>query len=363
MNAHAKLHLSRNNFTLDVEFTLQAGRICALFGRSGSGKTSILRSISGLERHPHNRLQVDGEIWQDAHQFLPPHRRALGYVFQEPSLLPHLSVRENLEYGWQRTPVNERHTPFAKVCDWLGLSQLLQRQPGQLSGGEQQRVALARALLSSPKLLLMDEAISSLDHDSKQEIMPYLKQIQQQLHVPVLYVSHAMDEVMQLADDLILLESGRISANDTLSNLLTRHDLPFAHADDAETLITAQVRSNETDFHLVHLDSAFGPLSLISTEISPGTQVKLRIRAKDVSITRQIGTESSILNIFPVQIKQISADRPGSILLSLESRKLPDASTPAPQLLARITAKSAHNLDLCLNCPVFAQIKGVALVK
>jgi molybdate transport system ATP-binding protein len=232
-------------------------------------------------------------------------------------------------------------------------------------------VAIARALLTNPKLLLMDEAISSLDHASKQEIMPYLKQIHQQLHIPMLYVSHAMDEVMQLADDMILLDGGRIIANDTLPALLLRQDLPFAHSDDAETLITAQVRNNDADFHLVHLDSAFGPLHIVNDALPEGQSVKLRIRAKDVSITRQINQESSILNIFPVRVKAINADRPGLILLSLQAGESHGTSNENShgnsyrnsQLLARITAKSAHNLGLCLNCQVFAQIKGVALVK
>jgi molybdate transport system ATP-binding protein len=372
----ARLQLARKDFLLDVEFELRPDRICALFGPSGSGKTSILRALAGLERKASGEVIVNGNIWQNAHTNLPPHQRALGYVFQEASLLPHLTVQQNLEYGWKRNKpqsgvasasAQTARSDFAATVSWLGLQDMLERKPQQLSGGEQQRVALGRALLSRPQLLLMDEAISSLDAASKQEIVPWLKQVQQQWHIPMLYVTHAMDEVLQLADEVILLERGKIRAQRPLAEALTCLDLPFAHSLDAESLIVASVRACEERFLLVQLDSAFGPLSMVHPPLPPGQQVQLRIRARDVSITRHATPESSILNIFPVQIRQIELDHPGQVLLLLHAQSAPGAAHRHGQadtlLLARITAKSAHLLDLQVGQQVFAQIKGVALVK
>lgn len=353
MSVLARLRLPREAFVLEVAFELQARKICALFGPSGCGKTSILRCLAGLEPDTSGTLLVNGELWQNGRRSVPTHRRALGYVFQEASLLPHLTVQKNLEYGWQRT--RGQRKDFAATVDLLGLLALLPRLPQQLSGGEQQRVALARALLANPQLLLMDEAISSLDSAGRQEIMPWLKQVHQQLPIPMLFVTHALDEVLQLADEVILLEQGKIRAHDALSHALTRLDLPFAHRTDAESLIPATVRDSEAVFHLVNLDSPFGPLAMVHAPLHAGQQVQLRIRARDVSITKHATRESSILNIFPVQIAEIALDQPGHALLCLCAHET--------RLLARITAKSAQTLGLQAGQQVYAQIKGVALVK
>lgn len=368
-SATARLHLARKDFVLDVQFELRPDRICALFGPSGSGKTSILRALAGLEPGVSGEVIVNGKLWQNAQTSLPTHQRPLAYVFQEASLLPHLTVQQNLEYGWKRAWPRDKaqREAFAATVAWLGLQGMLGRKPQQLSGGEQQRVALGRALLSRPQLLLMDEAISSLDAASKQEIVPWLKQVQQQWHIPMLYVTHAMEEVLQLADDVILLERGKIRAQRPLAEALTSLDLPFAHSLDAESLIVASVRACEEAFRLVQLDSAFGPLSMVHPPLPLGQQVQLRIRARDVSITRHATPESSILNIFPVQIRQIEFDHPGQVLLLLHAQNAPGVAhrhgQPDTLLLARITAKSAHLLDLQVGQQVFAQIKGVALVK
>lgn len=360
MSLHARLRLPRKDFVLDVQFDLQPDRICALFGPSGCGKTSILRALAGLEPAASGRIQVNSVLWQDEREFLPPHRRALGYVFQEASLLPHLNVQQNLAYGWRRIAPAQRRNMTA-VIDLLGLGHLLTRAPQQLSGGEQQRVAIARALLTNPQCLLLDEALSSLDSTSKQEILPYLKQVQQHTQMPLLYVTHAMDEVMQLADEIILLEHGKIRTHEALATALTRFDLPFAHQADAESLIPATVRDSDAAFHLVHLDSAFGALSMVHAPLAVGQQVQLRIRARDVSIARHAASESSILNIFPVEIRQINLAQPGLALISLAAQSVPPLS--AQTLLARITARSAQQLDLRSGEQVYAQIKGVALVQ
>ena len=360
MTITVQLHLPLSDFALECAFELAPDRICVLYGPSGSGKTSVLRCISGLEPGCQGRVQVGTEIWQDKQCFLPPHRRAVGYVFQEASLLPHLSVLSNLEYGWRRTaPAQRRGTP-GEIATLLDMNHLLGRQTGQLSGGERQKVALARALLSAPKLLLMDEALSSLDSVSKQAIVPLLKRIQKQFTLPILYITHALDEVMQLADDIILLERGKIRAQGALPTISTRLDLDLAHQDDAESLLLATVRSHEAQFHLLHLDSDFGPIYLVHPPLPIASLVKLRIRAKDISLMRTFPPESSILNLLPVEIHQMDADRPGSMLLVLRTPGNPGSTS---QLLARISAKSAHTLHLTVGQKVIAQFKSVALTQ
>ena len=196
-------------FRLDAEFALPSRGITALTGPSGSGKTTLLRCIAGLTRLP-GRLTVDGDVWQDARTFLPTHRRAIGFVFQDASLLPHLSMKGNLTYGARRVP--DRTVKFADVVELLGLPALLVRSTGALSGGERQRVALGRALLSQPRLLLMDEPLSSLDADSKAEIMPYLERLHRELSLPTLYVTHDAREIARLADHVLLMRAGRVAA-------------------------------------------------------------------------------------------------------------------------------------------------------
>jgi len=213
MSIQAKFRLQRGGFLLDAGFEAPSSGVTAVLGPSGCGKTTLLRCISGLERAPEGVLSVQGELWQDSAGgvFLPVHRRPLGYVFQEASLFPHLSVHGNLEYGWKRTQ-EERRVGFDEAVALTGIEGLLQRRPEGLSGGERQRVAIARALLTSPRLLLMDEPLSALDQASKGEILPYLERLHEQLTMPILYVSHALEEVARLADHLVLMEEGRVRA-------------------------------------------------------------------------------------------------------------------------------------------------------
>ncbi|MDE2310249.1 MAG: molybdenum ABC transporter ATP-binding protein, partial [Betaproteobacteria bacterium] len=218
----ARFKLAYTAFVLDVDLELPARGITALFGPSGSGKTTLLRCIAGLERTTDGLLRVHDEVWQDGANFLPAHRRPLGYVFQEASLFPHLSVRRNLEYGMRRIPPVERKVQSEQVVELMGLSRLIERDPAHLSGGERQRVAIGRALLSSPRLLLMDEPLSALDVASRQEILPYLERLHGELEIPVIYVSHALDEVARLADHVVMLEQGCVIASGAPSEILTR---------------------------------------------------------------------------------------------------------------------------------------------
>lgn len=351
--AHFRMQL--DSFELDAAFTAPAVGVTALFGPSGSGKTTLLRCIAGLERAL-GSLHVNGELWQDQATFLPTHKRPLGFVFQEASLFTHLSVRANLEYGLKRTPISERKVPLEQVVEWLGLSRLIERgDPAKLSGGERQRVAIGRALLTSPRILLMDEPLSALDSNSKQEILPYLERLHRELNIPVLYVSHAMDEVARLADHLVLLEKGRVIASGELHETLARLDLPTAHFDDAGAVIEAAVAQHDEKYHLTRLDFPGGNLWVGKVEQSFGTQIRARVLARDVSIATVMPCGSSINNILPAHILEIRDEGPDKVNVKM-------AIGEAQVLLSRITRRSRDLLGLNTDMDVFAQVKSVALM-
>ena len=343
-------------FSLDVSLAVPSRGVTAVFGPSGSGKTSLLRCIAGLERAGSGHLSVNGEVWQDdaAGVFVPVHKRPLGYVFQEASLFAHLDVAGNLDFGLRRVAPAQRRVPLEQAIELLGLRTLMQRMPGTLSGGERQRVAIARALATSPRLLLMDEPLASLDIARKAEILPYLERLHDELDMPVLYVSHAPDEVARLADHLVLLEAGRVKASGSTRELMTRLDLPLAHGDAAAAVLEAVVSDVEPDWHMSHAEFPGGRISLLNPSLQVGQRVRVRIQARDVSLTlaRQEGT--SVQNIFPVTVTGLSADSPGQVMVKL------DAGGSA--LLARITGKSADALQLRPGSQLYAQVKGVAVL-
>ena len=349
----ARFSSTLGRFRLDAEFSVPAQGVTALFGASGSGKTTLLRLIAGLDRAP-GRLSVNGEVWQDGNTFLPVHRRALGYVFQEASLFPHLGVRANLEYGWQRVPPAERRIGFDAVVDWLGLDALLAQRPHELSGGQRQRVAIGRALLASPRLLLMDEPLSALDAGSRAEILPYLERLHRELRLPIVYVSHALDEVARLADTLLLIERGTITYQGPLGEGLTRLDLPLAHGETAGAVIDARVVAHDAEFELTRVARGGLTLSVPGLHAEPGAALRLRIAARDVSLALAAPERTSILNLLPARVIECVDDAPGQVLVSLA---LDDTV-----LLARITRKSSHALALQPGAHVIAQIKSVAVV-
>ena len=254
----ARFNLSLHGFTLDVDLGLPGRGVTALFGPSGCGKTTLLRCIAGLQPTKHGLVSVNDEIWQDERTYVPTHRRPLGYVFQEASLFGHLSVRGNLEYGLKRVPPARRRVAQRDVIEMLGIGPLLDRASGTLSGGERQRVAIARALGVSPRLLLMDEPLASLDVARKQEILPYLQRLHDDLDIPVLYVSHSPDEVARLADHVVLLSQGRAVAQGGLHETLARLDLSGAFADDVGVVIDAVVAQHDDADHFSRLDFAGG---------------------------------------------------------------------------------------------------------
>jgi len=348
----ARFRSTLGSFELDAEFSVPAHGISALFGPSASGKTTLLRLIAGLARAP-GSLTVAGEVWQDERRFVPTHRRALGYVFQEASLFPHLDVRGNLQYGWKRVPAAERRIAFDDVIDWLGLGALLAQSPQQLSGGQRQRVAIGRALLASPRLLLMDDPLSALDTTSRAEILPYLEQLHRQLELPIIYVSHALDEVARLADTLLLIEAGKIVHQGPLADGLTRLDLPLAHRDTAATVIDTTVVSHDPAFQLTHVARQRVAFELPGLHGAPGVPLRVRVAARDVSLALVAPQQTGILNLLPARVIELADDTPGQVLVRLALDDM--------VLLARITRKSARLLDLQPGTQVVAQVKSVAV--
>ena len=360
----ARLQLARRNFTLDVDLQLPDRGITALFGPSGCGKTTALRVIAGLERAS-GRVALGAEVWQDdaSNRWLATHQRPLGYVIQEAALFPHLSVRRNLDYGRQRCGPAAQDFALAAVVDLLGIGALMDRRPATLSGGERQRVAIARALATAPQLLLMDEPLAALDAQRKAEILPYLERLHVELALPIVYVTHAMDEVARLADHLVLLDAGRVLAAGPLTELLARPDLPLARQDDAGVVIAATLAEHDRAYGLSRLSFAGGALWVGETAAAPGQAVRARVLARDVSVSRQRPQQTSVINVLPVQLESLTADRSTALLQLVVG---PPGQRGAPgtpvRLLARITRRSAEALALQPGDALFAQIKGVALM-
>jgi len=345
-------------FTLDTRFTA-AGRVTALFGRSGAGKTSLVNVIAGLIRPEHGRVVVDDETLLDSERgiFVPKHRRRIGYVFQEGRLFPHLTVRQNLRYGAWFAPREARYVEYDRVVETMGLAHLLDRKPDKLSGGERQRVAIGRALLASPRLLLMDEPLAQLDATRRHEILTFIERLREAFAVPIVYVSHAMDEVIRLADTLVLIDSGKVAATGPVEELLSRLDLrPLTGRYEAGAVIAARVASTDDAFGLTHLEFPGGTLRVSRLDGQPGTPVRVRIRARDVSLALSRPSDISVLNIFEGTVTEIATDAEDPTGAQLDVRL--DIGVP---LWARITRRSAHDLGIAPGRRVHALVKSVAI--
>jgi molybdate transport system ATP-binding protein len=348
--------IDRGAFNLDVDLALPGRGVTALFGHSGSGKTTLLRVLAGLERVAGARVALGDEVWQDDARkvFVPTHQRGIGYVFQEASLFPHLSVRANLEFGRKRLKPAERRFDLMAVAELLGIERLLDASPATLSGGERQRAAIARTLLASPRLLLMDEPLAALDMRRKLEILPYLERLHDELALPVVYVSHAADEVARLADHLVVLEEGRVLASGPLAATLARLDLAANFQDDAGVMIETTLQVHDAD-GLSHLAFAGGVLLVGQRNAAVGTRVRCRIHARDVSLALERPRGSSITNILPARVDAVGpSGTPGQVLVRL---LVGDTA-----LLARITERSRRELAIAPGCAVWAQVKAVALL-
>ncbi|QEW05064.1 molybdenum ABC transporter ATP-binding protein [Nitrincola iocasae] len=362
MSLAMSFQVNRAEFQLQVSLELPDQGVTALFGRSGSGKTTLLRCIAGLEQLPGGSLSFQGQVWQSADEFVPVHLRPIGYVFQEASLFPHLTIEQNLHYGFKRIRAAERRIGFDEVVELLSLQDYLTRYPDQLSGGQRQRVSIGRALLTSPRLLLMDEPMASLDATSKQEILPYLERLTEELQLPIIYVSHAVDEVMRLADYMVLLDQGQVQAQGPLQALLTDHQLPFARSEQAASLLKAQLVDTDAGDGLAGLQLEQQPLLISQTHLSPGrlspitlgATVKVTIMARDVVLARQLPEAISLLNALLVRVVALDTDLDKSqVLVHLQLGE--------QALMARISKRSAGLLQLQPGQQVYALIKGVAV--
>ncbi|MEZ5755095.1 MAG: molybdenum ABC transporter ATP-binding protein [Paracoccaceae bacterium] len=362
------LHLSLTHhfpgFTLQVAFDASPG-VTALFGRSGSGKTTVINAVAGLLRPDQGRITANGTVLLDTEAGcdLPAHRRRIGYVFQDARLFPHLTVRQNLLYGRWFAPrrgamgkdASGKPADFARIVDLLDIAPLLDRRPAALSGGEKSRVAIGRAILSDPRLLALDEPLAALDEARKAEILPYLERLRDELRLPILYVSHAMAEVARLANTIVLMEAGRVTAAGPTAEILSDPaTAPGLGLREAGALLVARIDRHEAD-GLTRLDSAAGPLWLPRVAAPPGTPLRIRILAQDVMLATTRPQDISALNILPATIRDIRpGDGPGALVRL-------DAG--GETILARITRRSADALALAPGKPVFAILKAVSVAQ
>jgi molybdate transport system ATP-binding protein len=356
MNVSVSLRHRFGKFSLEAAFEIAAGGVTALFGPSGAGKSSIVGAIAGLLRPEHGSIAIDGRTLLDTQAgiFVPPHGRRIGVVFQDARLFPHMSVEDNLRFGWRRAEIRAGDQEVERVVALLGLETLRTRRPAKLSGGERGRVALARALLSSPQMLLLDEPLAALDAARKAEILPYIERLRDEARMPILYVSHSLDEVTRLADRVILLKDGHVAAQGSVFDLLG--DLEFAGAlgnDPYGAVFDARVCAHGDADGLSELSFAGGRLIVARVDQPVGARLRVRVRAEDVMLARAEPHAISANNVLPATVSAIQrhADHHADVQLACGEAKL----------VARITRASLARLELAVGVPVYAIIKSVTV--
>ncbi len=354
---NASFHSTTRDFSLGIEFSMPLKGITALFGASGSGKTSILRAIAGLD-HLSGRLTIQDKVWQDdtAGIFVPPHKRAIGYVFQEASLFPHLTVEDNLIYGNKRAaPPSRGGLDKADVIDLMNIGKLLGRSPATLSGGERQRVAIGRALMRHPQILLMDEPVSALDQASRERLLSCLDDLHRNLSLPILYVSHDTSEVARLADHMILISDGKKVAEGPAKDVFERLDIePPDGSFQASALLEAKVEQHDAETHITYLRIGDHRISTPRIAPLPGSNVMLRVRARDVAIATHRPEGISIRNILGGTISEIRRDSTSPHVDLL-------VDIGGAHIRAQVTQRACKELGLKGGLPVFALIKSMSL--
>ena len=348
-----KIKVQLESFMLDANFSIPDRGITVVFGPSGSGKTTLLRAIAGLEKSDKGFLKIGDSVWQKGEDFLATHKRQIGYVFQDAALFDHLDVKGNLNFVIKRA-IGLKEDFIESIHNLLEIKTLLNRKTTQLSGGERQRVAIARALLINPKILLLDEPLSALDLKRKNEILPYLDSIHNDLEIPILYVTHSQDEMSRLADHLLLIEEGNIVGSGPVNDMLTRFDMPLSHGGDAVSIIEAEVLKRDSEFNLMHLDFLGGQFIVPDNRFPVQTKVRIRVVARDVSLTKSKQVDTSILNIFPAMVQEIVNEGEAQVMVRLQIKET--------ILLACITRKSSYKLRLEKGSEVFVQVKSVAIL-
>ncbi len=352
-----RIHVKKQqgSFTVDASFQVQSAGVTALFGPSGAGKTSIINMVAGLSQPDEGSIVVNGRAVFDSKKKidLPPEKRGFGCVFQDGRIFPHLSVRSNLTYGMKLVPKEKRAIGFDQVVELLGIDHLLQRRVKNLSGGEKQRVAIGRALLTSPSLLLMDEPLASLDAGRKAEVLPFVERLPIQLSIPILYVTHSLDEILNLADTLVLLKSGRVQSVGPVESIVNQRDLPvFGDRDDTGSVLATFVDHHDNDEGLTYLrmGSQFIKVPLFAADI--GVPVRVRINSRNVVLALSRPSDTSVQNILPAVVEHVNECDGVFIDVRL------DAGGP---VTARITKKARSDLQLMPGQQVFVMIKSVAI--
>lgn len=345
-------------FSLAVDFSAAEPGVTALFGRSGAGKSLTVQTIAGLTRPDFGVIKINGQTVLDTRKglFVPSRRRHVGYMFQDSRLFPHMSVKSNLLYGWKRNGRPGGAQAVSAMVEMLGVGALLDRQPNSLSGGERQRVALGRALLAGPQLLLLDEPMAALDAERKAEIMPYLERLRDEARIPILYVSHSLEEVTRLADTMILLIGGKVAAQGAIYDVMARLDLfPFAEFSEGGAVIPAEIAGRLPEHALTRLKFSGGELLVPQLPAPVGERVRIRLKATDILLSRtELNGRISANNVLRTRIAGLREDETGAYadvqLLCGEAK-----------LIARITRMSAERLSIKDGGEIFAVIKAVSI--
>jgi molybdate transport system ATP-binding protein len=350
-----RVRRKQGDFVVDTAFISEGVGVTALFGESGAGKTSVINMVAGLVRPDEGRIVVNGSRLFDSEKGVdvPPEERRIGYIFQDGRLFPHLSVRSNLSYGMRLIPAAERRVGFDQVVALLGIEHLLPRRPAKLSGGEKQRVAIGRALLTNPSLLLMDEPLASLDGARKAEVLPFIGRLSRELSIPIFYVTHSLDEIVNLADTLVLMDAGRAVAVGRIEDLMSRLNLrQLTGYSECGSVLSTVVEIQDEAFGLTHLRFQGGVLKVPRFDSPPGTAVRVRIDARNVAIALKRPAQISVQNIFQGTIEEIAGDNVSMVDVRVNIGCL---------LVARITPKAKADLGLKTGQQVFALIKSVGI--
>ena len=352
---HLQLKLDRSTFSLEVDVNIPLEGVSVICGESGAGKTTLLRCIAGLEK-AEGKIQMNGVLWQDTqnHVVVPTSKRAIGYVFQEAGIFPHLTVRQNIEFGWKRNHTKHKKIQWDDVIHWLKLAPLLDHTSTTLSSGQKQRVAIARALLTSPQILLLDEPLASLDFRGKLEILDYLLLLHQKLSIPIVYVSHSFEEVSHIADYMLVMKDGKISESGTFPQILSSLSLPWSVASFAGAVIETTVQSHDSQHHLTYLQMGEEQFTVVRQHFEVGTTIRIRIPATSISLTLQKHEDSSMVNIFSGTILRWSEYQQSEYIVHLQVQQL--------ILFALITKEALDRLDLRLHQSVFVQVNHVILL-
>ena len=352
-----RVDVERRLGSLDVAATFETeARVTALFGRSGAGKTSVVNMIAGLLRPDRGHIEVDGQVLFDSAAGIdvPAEERCVGYVFQEGRLFPHLTVRRNLLYGHGLVPAAERYIDLDRIVTLLGLEDLLERRPGDLSGGEKQRVAIGRALLASPRVLLLDEPLASLDVHRREEVLRHLELLRDEVQIPIVYVSHAVEEVVRLADTVVLMAAGKVVAAGDVEDVMGRPDLrPAGGMFEGGAVIDTRVTAQDMQYDLATLAFDGGTLAVTNLDALVGEPVRVRVRARDVSIALLPPERISIQNVLHGKITDLSPERSGIVDVTIR--------VGSAVLRSRVTRRAVDQLSLAPDLAVYALIKAVSL--